>query len=119
MIDKRTFPRLSRDWDIEYQMSNAESIQPIQIKGGIRDLSGGGFSFKSESVCPPATLLQFTIMPTDSFNPVVGVARIAWTRAREGFYENGAQFVWVRWKAMETQTAIANYVLDNMSKRPS
>jgi hypothetical protein len=47
---------------------------------------------------------------------MVGVAKVAWTRGGEGAYECGAQFVWIRWKGMESQTAIANYVLDNEFK---
>lgn len=119
MIEKRSFPRLPRDWEIEYQVSKSKSVQPILIKGGIRDLGGGGFSFRSELACPSEALFQFAIKPTDRFKPMVGVARIAWTRGQEGFYESGAQFVWVSWKGMDAQTAIAHYVLDKMFKRPS
>lgn len=119
MIEKRSFPRLRRDWKIEYRVSESESVQPIAIKGGIRDFGAGGFSFRSESASPPGALLQFDIHPTDSFKPMIGVARLAWTRGKQGSYESGAQFVWVGWKDMDAQTAIAQYVLDMMSKKPS
>lgn len=119
MIEKRSFPRLGRDWEIEYQVSAPKAVQSIPIKGGIRDLGAGGFSFRSELASPPGALLQFAIQPTDHFKPMVGVARIAWTRGQEGSYESGAQFVWVGWKDMDAQTAIAHYVLDKGSKRPS
>ena len=119
MIENRSFPRLPRDWEIEYHMSKSESVEPILIKGGMRDIGGGGFSFRTEIACQPEDLFQFAIKPTDDFKPLIGVARITWTRGQEGFYENGAQFVWVNWKGMDAQTAIAHYVLDNMFKRPS
>lgn len=119
MTDKRSFPRLSRDWDIEYQMSDSESVQPILVKSGIRDFSGGGFSFRSESACPLKVLFKFSIKGKGGFMPVVGVARIAWARGHEGLYENGAQFVWVKLKDMDAQTAIAQYVLDHMFNGPS
>jgi hypothetical protein len=50
--------------------------------------------------------------------PIVGVARITWTRDQKGFYESGARFVWVSWKGIDAQTAIAQYVLDSMAKKP-
>jgi hypothetical protein len=119
MNDKRAFPRLYRDWGIEFQMSESKSVQTVPIKGGIRDLSAGGFSFRSELASPPDALLHFAIQPTDRFKPIVGVARIAWTRGQEGAYESGAQFVWVGWKDMDALTAIAQYVRDMGSKQPS
>jgi len=119
MSDKRSFPRLVRDWEIEYFASNSESVQSTPIKGGIRDLSAGGFSFRSESACPPGALLQFAINPTDSFKPMVGVARIAWIRGLKGCYESGARFIWIKWKDQDPQSAIAQYILDNMSLTPS
>jgi hypothetical protein len=119
MIEKRSFPRLPRDWEIEFQMPKPELEQPILTKGGIGDLGAGGFSFKSASACPPAALFQFAIQPTDNFKPMVGVAKVAWSRGQEGCYESGAQFVWVRWRGMDAQTVIAHYVLENMFKRPS
>jgi len=119
MIEKRSFPRLRRDWEIEYQVSESKSVQTVPIKGGIRDLGAGGFSFRSESASPPNALLQFAILPTDLFKPIVGVARIAWTRGQKGSYESGAQFVWVGWKDMDALTSIAQYVRDMGSKQPS
>ena len=114
MIEKRSFPRLPRDWEIEYRVSKSKSVQPILIKGGMRDLGAGGFSFRSELACPPEALIQFTIKPTDYFKPIIGVARTSWTRGQEGFYESGAQFVWISWKGLDARTAIARYVLDKM-----
>ena len=119
MIEKRAFPRLPRDWEIECQISKSPTSQPVLIKGEIRDLSTGGFSFRSESACPPGALLQFAINPTDDFKPMVGVARMAWTRGQEGGYECGAKFVWVDWRGVDPQTTIGQYVLDNISKKPS
>jgi len=119
MIEKRLFPRLPRDWEIECQVSESKSVQPILIKGGICDLGGGGFSFRSELACPPEALLQFAIKPTGRFKPIVGVARVAWTRGQEGFYDSGVQFVWVGWQDLDAQTAIAQYVLDEMHDGPS
>jgi len=119
MIEKRSFPRLPRNWEIEYQISNSTTAQPTLVKGGINDLSGGGFSFRSESAFPAGALFQFLIKPKYSLKPMVGVARIAWSRGQEGFYESGAQFVWVSWKDMDAQTAIAQYVLDHQSAKPS
>ncbi len=119
MIEKRSYPRLAREWGIECLMSTSEFSEPIHIKGGIRDLSMGGFSFKSETACPPEALFHFTIFPTDTFKPMVGVAQIAWTRAREGFQESGAHFVWIGWQGVEPQTAIGQYVVDHLSKNPS
>jgi hypothetical protein len=118
MLEKRSFARLARDWEIEFQVSKPESEQPNLTKGGIRDLSAGGFSFKSASNGPPETLFQFAIKPTDNFRPMVGVARVAWARGQAGSYECGAQFVWVRWVGMDAQTAIGQYVSDKMSERP-
>jgi hypothetical protein len=119
MREQRTFPRLDRDWEIEYQELKLESSHPILIKSEISDFGAGGFSFRSGSAFPSKGLFQFAIKPTDDFKPMVGVARIAWTRGQEGFYESGAQFVWVNWKGMDVQTAIANYVLDNISQKSS
>ena len=119
MIEKRTFPRLPRDWEIECRVSKSNLVQPILIKGGMRDLSGGGFSFRSELACPPQALIQFTIKPTDHFKPMIGVARASWTRGQEGLYESGAQFVWVSWKGMDARTAIVRYVLEKMNKLPA
>lgn len=119
MIEKRSFPRLRRDWELEFQVSESKSVQPVSLKGGIRDFGAGGFSFRSESASPPDALLQFDIRPTDRFKPMVGVARVAWTRGQEGSYESGAQFVWVGWKDMDALTAIAQYVRDMGSKQPS
>ena len=115
MGEKRSFSRLARDWEIEYLMSETEASQPILFKSGICDLSMGGFSFRSESALPPKALLQFAINPPDSLKPMVGVARIAWTRDQDGIYESGAQFVWVSWKGADPQTAIGQYVADNLS----
>lgn len=119
MIEKRSFPRLVRDWEIDYMMPESETSLPILIKSSICDLSMGGFSFRSESALPPETLLHFAINPMDSLKPMFGVARIAWTRGQEGFYESGAHFVWVNWKGTGPQTAIGQYVVDNLSKTPS
>jgi hypothetical protein len=118
MVEKRSFARLLLDWEIEFQMSKSESAQPIPIKGGIRDISAGGFSFRSESAYLPEALFKFAIKPKDSLKPMVGVARIAWIRGQEGSYESGARFVWLSWKDMDPQTAIAQFVLDLMVKRP-
>jgi hypothetical protein len=115
MIEKRSFPRLPRDWEIEYQISKTGPVESNPIKGDIRDLGEGGFSFSSDSVCPPEVLIQFAIKPTDSFKPIVGVARIVWARGQESFYENGAQFVWVSWKGQDAQAAIAHYVVEHVS----
>jgi hypothetical protein len=119
MSDKRSFPRLAQDWEIEWSLSKSESLQPVLIKSVIRDLSMGGFRFKSESACPPKSLLHFAINPKESLKPMVGVARIAWTRDQNGIYENGAQFIWVSWKGMDPQTAIGQYVVDHISEKPS
>ena len=120
MIEKRSFPRLRRKWEIEYQVPESMSVQPVPIKGGIRDLGAGGFSFTSESASPPGSLLRFTIQPTDSFKPMIGVARLAWTRGEEGSFESGAHFIWVGWKdILDAQSAIAQYVHDMGPKRPS
>jgi len=106
MIERRAFPRLARDWEIEFQMSKPESDQSNLLNGGLHDLGAGGFSFDSATACPPETLFQFAIKPKDNFKPMVGVARVAWTRGREGFHENGAQFIWVRWIGMDPQTMV-------------
>jgi hypothetical protein len=118
MIEKRSFPRLPRDWEIEGQASESTLAQPILIKGEIRDLSGAGFSFRSGLACSPKALVHFTIKPTDRLRPMVGVARVAWTRKQDGFYDSGAQFVWVRWQDSEVQSTIAQYVVDEMRERP-
>jgi hypothetical protein len=69
--------------------------------------------------CRPDALMQFAMKPADNLDPIMGVARIVWMRVKDSFYECGAHFVWVRWKGMDAQTAIADYVYDNMAKRPS
>ncbi|MGD0782803.1 MAG: PilZ domain-containing protein [Candidatus Aminicenantales bacterium] len=119
MNEKRSYPRLSREWEIEFQMPVSKSSQPILFKSGIRDLGMGGFSFRSGFACPPEALFHFVLTPKDSLKPMVGVAQIAWTRGQEGVYDSGAHFVWVSWEGMDPQTAIGQYVVDHISKKPS
>jgi hypothetical protein len=119
MTEKRRFPRLSRNWGIECQVSKSPDSQPVLVKGEIRDLSMYGFSFKSHWACEPDAVLHFEINPTDDFQPMVGVAQISWTRGQAGGYESGAKFVWVNWKGVEPQIALGQYINDNLSKRPS
>jgi hypothetical protein len=119
MIEKRSFPRLPLNWEIEYQITKPASSRPILVKGGINDLGGGGFSFRSEAAYPAGALFQFAIKPAADLKPMVGVARVAWVRGLEGSYESGARFVWVNWKDMDAQTAVAQYVLDHQSTKPS
>jgi hypothetical protein len=116
MNEKRMFPRLSRNWGVECQMSKSLDAQPVLVKGEIRDLSMGGFSFKSNWVSASDAFFPFAINPTDDFKPMVGVAQISWTRGIEGGCESGAKFVWVDWKGIEPQIALGQYIADNLSK---
>jgi hypothetical protein len=113
------FPRLSRNWGIECQMAKSPDSQPVLVKGEIRDLSMGGFSFMSNWVCNAETFFPFAINPTEDFKPMVGVAQISWTRESEGMYESGAKFVWVDWKGVDPQIALGQYIADNLSKSQS
>jgi len=119
MIEKRTFPRLPRDWEINLQIADSPETQPVLIKGGMSDVSMGGFSFKSEWAGQAGTLIPFAINPKDDFRPMVGVARIAWARGQAGSCECGATFVWVDWTGIDPQAAIGEYILDQMTKKPA
>jgi hypothetical protein len=119
MSEKRLFPRLSRDWDIDFQMTLSNKSGKALKRGSLCDLGGGGFCFRSDAPCSPGSFFHFVIRPADSLKPMTGVALTAWTRSREDAFEIGARFVWVNWKGMDTQTAIAQYVSDSLSQKPS
>jgi hypothetical protein len=119
MIEKRAFPRLSRDWEIDYQIYESQSSQPIRVKGEFRDLSRGGFCFRTEWSCPPGSFFPFAITPKDDFKPLIGVARIAWTRDMDSCFECGAAFAWVNWRDIDPQTAIGEYIVDQLAKKQS
>lgn len=115
MTEKRQFLRLPREWEVEYQIPAAGFPAPLSSKGVLRDLGAGGFRFSNASDCPANALIQFAIKPNSSLKPMVGVARIAWTRERQGKREYGAQFIWVIWKGEDAQKAIDQYVFDHLT----
>jgi hypothetical protein len=110
MKNKRDFPRLKRDWDIEYQISNNDLTKKAPNMSGIIDVGAGGFCFKSDSPLSAETPIQFALKLKDDLTPIIGVAKTVWSQAFGGSFKNGVSFVWVNWKGRPAQSAIAEYV---------
>jgi len=114
MRNKRIFPRLKRDWDIEFQIFKNDRAEPALNTSGFLDIGGGGFCFKSDSPLDVETLIQFAIKIKEDLKPIIGVAKTVWSQAFGGSFKNGANFVWVSWKGVAAQSAIAEYVKDRL-----
>lgn len=118
MKDKRAFPRLKMDCDIEYQIYKQEQLKPALDTQGLLDLGGGGFSFKTGSLLGANALIQFAIRLKEDRNPIIGVAKTVWSQAFENSFKNGMNFVWVSWKGKAAQNMIAEYVEVHLGDKP-
>ena len=110
MRNKRVFPRLKRDWDVEYQIFKNDLAEPALNMSALFDVGGGGFCFKSDSPLGAESLIQFAIKSKEDLKPIIGVAKTVWSQAFGGSFKNGANFIWVSWKGVAAQSAIAAYV---------
>ena len=113
MRKNREFPRLKRDWDIEYQIFRKDRTEPALNTSGLLDVGGGGFCFKSDSPLGAETLIQFAIKLKEDLKPIIGVAKTVWSQAFGGSFKNGVNFVWVSWKGVSAEAAIAAYVREH------
>jgi len=114
MKDGRVFPRLKRDGDVEYQIFTKDRTETALTTNGLLDVGGGGFCFKSDSPLGAETVIQFAIKLKEDLGPIIGVARTVWSQAFGGSFKNGAKFVWVSWKGITAQSAIAEYVKNRL-----
>ena len=119
MKNKRVLPRMKKDWDIEYQIFKNEVAEPALNRSGIVDVGGGGFCFKSDAPLGAETLIQFAIKLKEDLKPIIGVAKTVWSQAFGGSFKNGVNFVWVSWKGVTAQSAIAEYVKDRLGDKPT
>ena len=119
MRNKRALPRLKRDWDIEYRIFQNDLAEPALNTSELLDVGGGGFCFKSDSPLGAETLIQFAIRLKEDLKPIIGVAKTVWSQAFGSSFKNGANFVWVSWKGVAAQGAIAEYVKDRLGDKPT
>jgi hypothetical protein len=119
MRDKRVFPRLQRKWVIEYKIFGNAKAESTVIISGIIDVGGGGFCLESDSPLPIETLIQFAIKPKDDPKPIIGVAKIVWSRVFNDSFKNGVNFVWANWKGVASNSLMADYVKYNLFGRPT
>ena len=110
---------MKRDWDIEYQIFKNDPAEPVLNTSGLFDVGGGGFCFKSDSPLGAETLIQFAIKLKEDLKPIIGVAKTVWSQAFGGSFKNGVNFVWVSWKGVTAQSAIAEYVKDRLGDKPT
>ncbi len=117
MRNKRVFPRLKRDWEIEYQIFKNDRTEPALNTSRLLDVGGGGFCFKSDSPMGVETSIQFAIKMKEDIKPIIGVVKTIWSQALNGSFKNGVNFVWVNWKGVAAQYAIAEYVKDHLADK--
>jgi hypothetical protein len=117
MKDKRAFPRMKRDWGVEYRVFKDAKAEPAVITSGIIDVGGGGFCLESEAPLEMERLIQFDIKPKDDPKPIIGVAKTVWSRAFDSSFRNGVNFVWASWKGVAAQRMIADYVEDHFIEK--
>jgi hypothetical protein len=110
MKNQRTFPRLSENWEFEYRTPELHEFEVKPNISRILNISCTGLCFNSTEHLPNGTLLPFELKSTISPVPIMGVASVVWSKKRNDAFEQGAKFVWVKWKDTDPQIAIANYV---------
>lgn len=110
MENNRIFPRLSENWEFEYRTPDLHEFEVKPNISRILNISAGGLCFNSMEHLPNGTLLPFELKSTISPFPIIGVVSVVWGRNKDEAFEQGAKFVWIKWKDTDPQLAIANYV---------
>jgi len=98
MKNQRTFPRLSENWEFEYRTPELHEFEVKPNISRILNISCTGLCFNSTEHLPNGTLLPFELKSTISPVPIMGVASVVWSKKRNDAFEQGAKFVWVKWK---------------------
>ena len=110
MEDKRVFPRLSEHWEFEYRAPELREYEAKPNVSRILNISGNGLCFVSAEHLPNGTLLPFELKSKISLSPIIGVVSVVWSKKVDEAFEQGAKFVWARWKDNLPQISIADYV---------
>jgi hypothetical protein len=110
MENQRAFPRLSEHWEFEYRSPELHEFEAKPNVSRILNISGSGLCFNSTEQLPNGALLPFELKSTISPSPIIGVVSVVWSKKGDDAFEQGAKFVWVKWKDIDPQIAIANYV---------
>ena len=102
--------RLSGDWEFKYRSPEPHGFEDKPNFGRILNISGSGLCFISTEHLPKGMLLPFELKSTISPSPIIGVVSVVWGKKGDQAFEQGAKFVWVKWKDTDPQIAIADYV---------
>lgn len=112
MLDKRKFPRLDEEWNLEYRTITSEEFETTPISSLSVNISGGGICFYAEEEIPKETMLALELKSTAFSSSIIALAKTVWCNKKKmkKRYEVGAEFWWIGWKNNDAQRELAEYI---------
>jgi hypothetical protein len=114
--DNRSFWRVSDACAMTWRPVGDDPVfaDLAQQKGVMKNISGGGVCFRSETDPGVGTMMAMSLELPGLPTSVLSLGRAVWTKPSGGGFDVGVEFWWIGWKDEDAQQKIRSFIADKV-----